>query len=158
MKKCTSCKEEKLLQYFYFKKLIKRYESKCKKCHNTISNQYYKIHKNSIRIYQKKYRKQNFEKIKVEKRKWHLKKYYKLTIEEYEFMKQQQDNKCLCCGEVKEKLVVDHNHVTEKVRSLICNKCNVLVGYLEKDNKAIKKAQNYINIFQKEEKFGYINA
>jgi len=41
-----------------------------------------------------------------------------------------QAGKCACCGGVR-KLVVDHNHKTGVVRGLICNYCNMAIGFIE---------------------------
>jgi len=46
-------------------------------------------------------------------------------------MWEKQDfGKCAICG-VRKKLVVDHDHRTEKVRGLLCYRCNIAVGYIE---------------------------
>ena len=62
----------------------------------------------------------------------HLKRKYNLTLEDYDRMMTEQNNKCAIC---KEKFTesfkdwnrpcVDHNHQTNKVRGLLCRKCNV---------------------------------
>lgn len=68
----------------------------------------------------------------------HLRHRYGLEPEEYLQMIAEQDNKCACCGKEGgdrrgSKLVVDHDHSTNKVRKLLCNRCNYIAGSLEDD-------------------------
>jgi len=60
-----------------------------------------------------------------------------------------QDAKCAICGqpekELRKKLVLDHNHTTDKVRGLLCNRCNSMLGGIE-DKDFLKKAINYLEI------------
>ncbi|MGH7974898.1 MAG: endonuclease domain-containing protein [bacterium] len=50
-------------------------------------------------------------------------KHYGITLIQYNDMVRRQNGKCLICDGFK-KLVIDHNHVTGKVRGLICRACN----------------------------------
>lgn len=43
------------------------------------------------------------------------------------------------------KSVVDHDHDTGKVRSLMCVRCNSLLGHIEKDQKLIPGLMDYLN-------------
>ena len=38
---------------------------------------------------------------------------------------------CPICEELK-KLVIDHNHLTNKLRDRICHRCNMALGFIEK--------------------------
>jgi hypothetical protein len=61
-------------------------------------------------------------------RKWKLKTKYGMTVEEYDEMLVEQDFRCKICKS-KEKLYIDHNHETDKVRGLLCNGCNLVLGW-----------------------------
>lgn len=63
-------------------------------------------------------------------------KRYGLTIEDYEKMIEDQNGQCLICEESPEKLHVDHDHTTGKIRGLLCHHCNVALGHA-KDNPII---------------------
>lgn len=85
-------------------------------------------------------------------RRINLKRHYSLTLEEYDKLSQQSDNKCYICEKEetahrkgqKFQLAVDHCHVTKKVRGLLCMSCNQALG-LFKDNEAIlEKAIQYL--------------
>lgn len=76
------------------------------------------------------------------KRAARIKSRYGITIEQYEGMAAKQGGKCAVCGEPPSdnntrahwngKLCIDHCHDTGKVRGLLCNDCNLAVGYTKK--------------------------
>ena len=54
------------------------------------------------------------------------------TIEQYDRLFASQDGACAICGIVTSRsLHADHDHSTGKIRALLCNRCNVGVGWLE---------------------------
>ena len=76
-------------------------------------------------------------------KRWRLQKEYGITLEDYESMLIEQNNKCLICnvnfngtGWDDDTAVVDHDHSTDKVRGLLCNICNRGLGMF-KDNKTL---------------------
>ena len=90
--------------------------------------------------------------IKKYKRAWHLLKNYGLTIEDYNKILGDQNNKCPICDE-KLKVIgindvrkpnIDHCHVTGKVRGILCHRCNKALGLLRDDIQIIERALNYI--------------
>lgn len=63
---------------------------------------------------------------------------YGISSDSYNKMLNEQCSKCDCCGKelkdkgkYKERPVVDHNHKTGKVRSLLCHKCNLALGNMD---------------------------
>ena len=57
----------------------------------------------------------------------------------------QQKGICLICKKIPTKrLAVDHNHKTEKVRGLLCIKCNSAIGFFQDDINLIKNAYKYL--------------
>ena len=73
-------------------------------------------------------------------------KKYNLTIEQYNKLIIEQDNKCLICGKPQEnkKLAIDHCHTTNKVRGLLCSRCNLGIGLFKDDPDLLLKAGQYI--------------
>ena len=59
-----------------------------------------------------------------------LKRAYGITLAEYQQMLEIQDGRCKICGKKpgKRMLDVDHCHKTNKVRGLLCSKCNIGLG------------------------------
>ena len=66
-----------------------------------------------------------------------------VTRVQWVIMYMDQDGKCYICKDQDCKLQVDHNHETGKIRKLLCNTCNRMVGYHESPNAV--KYLNYLN-------------
>ena len=81
----------------------------------------------------------------------HLEKTYGLTLEDYEEMVLEQDNRCYLCGEepsdVYGRLVVDHCHHTGKVRKLLCRMCNVHLSRIEACPEYFNRVKNYLDSY-----------
>ena len=79
-------------------------------------------------------------------------KKYGLTIENYNALKNQQDNKCMICNthenELNQRLAVDHCHTTGIVRGLLCGPCNTSLGLLKEDENIMKNMIEYIQRFK----------
>lgn len=67
-----------------------------------------------------------------------LQRTYGITVAEYERLEFQQEGMCRICDAVCPQgfLAVDHDHVTGKVRGLLCRLCNLAIGNL-RDNPAL---------------------
>lgn len=63
----------------------------------------------------------------------HLKKKYGITLDDFERMVEEQDGQCAICDAVMMPPHVDHNHLTGKVRRLLCFTCNGALHYLENE-------------------------
>lgn len=68
---------------------------------------------------------------------------YGITVEQRDLMVAQQSGKCAVC-EKEKPLVVDHDHGTGAVRSMVCNQCNVAIGMLGDDPNVIAAAAQYV--------------
>ena len=80
--------------------------------------------------YNRKWRKDNPEKHRAgQQRRWL--RQYGLTPETYEQLKKDQDYKCAICHKEK-KLNIDHDHKTKLVRGLLCDRCNWILGIIER--------------------------
>lgn len=75
-----------------------------------------------------------------------LRKKFGLSLEDYDAMMTKQDNRCAICGSYQtyKKLAVDHDHKTGKVRGLLCNDCNIGIGYLKDNEQTLENAIEYL--------------
>ena len=75
---------------------------------------------------------------------------YGLKEGEYKVLLEVQNGVCAICKrpQVSSKtnnLFIDHNHITGKVRGLLCNKCNVTIGMVEEDVSRLQKIIEYLD-------------
>jgi hypothetical protein len=75
----------------------------------------------------------------------HRKTCYGLTPEQYKEIFEFQQEVCAICREKSEKeLCVDHDHITNNVRGLLCYKCNSILGLLNDDEDTLLKVIDYL--------------
>lgn len=100
------------------------------------------------------------DKTKAERaREWHknnpektknsyLRKKYGITLIDYNRMLEEQNGVCkICKKDGKDRagaLHVDHCHITNKVRGLLCARCNIALGNLNDDPELFRKAIKYL--------------
>jgi len=86
------------------------------------------------------------KKVAALSRKWLLRRQYNLTLKQYDEMLKAQGGVCAICGEDngERNLVVDHNHETNKIRGLLCTKCNAALGLLGDDLPGLLAAASYL--------------
>ena len=120
----------------------------CKKCEN-IKRRHYIDHEDVRRRKiesEKEYRKRpEYARRKLGYR---LKAQYNISLEEFDAFCEKQNNVCAICGKPNKggkRLRVDHNHDTGKVRGLLCDCCNIGIGYFFDDTTALSSAINYLN-------------
>jgi len=98
----------------------------------------------------KKYYFKNIDKIKVYNKKNWLKRQYGITLDQYNQMLTVQDNRCAICNNpFTKRPCVDHNHLTGKVRQLLCVKCNSVLGFSEDNILILQNAIRYLEKWRK---------
>jgi hypothetical protein len=130
---CGSCKKKKsLIAFSNSPNRSSGVSGWCKECEN----------KNKRTKYQNRIRNSNLKK-------------YGLDETGYQKLLQKQEGKCKICG-IHETdapsvgssrrgiLCVDHNHVTNKIRGLLCSKCNTGLGLFFDDVSNLEKAILYL--------------
>ena len=115
---CTTCK--KLSDNFRPKSL-----TKCRDCENKSRREWYA---------------NNREQALAMVRRNHIKRKYGVTAEQYDDMKKLG---CGICGQ-KDSLVLDHDHISGKTRSMLCQNCNKGLGHFKDNPNLLKEAINYL--------------
>lgn len=116
---------------------------------------YYARNRDKVKAKSEIYRKENRERIRETQRVKRLEYEYNLTQPEYEAKLTEQNNVCPICDRTptlrkgrKLLFVVDHNHTTNKVRSLLCDSCNLAIGHLEEDIDRALKLIEYLKYWK----------
>ena len=78
-----------------------------------------------------------------------LRRKYGITVADFDAMILSQGNKCAICGDGPNGNPmhfphIDHCHTTNKVRGLLCRKCNHAVGLLKDDPKIFLAGAAYL--------------
>lgn len=84
-----------------------------------------------------------------------LQRVYGLSLAEYEAMERAQGGVCAICRKGTSyrrkdgspgRLAVDHDHNTGRIRGLLCDQCNRMIGHLDKDPVRALGALVYLGI------------
>ena len=81
------------------------------------------------------------------KRRSDLRLKYGLTIEQYDQMHEAQGGRCAVCSR-KTRLCVDHDHVVNANRKLLCGRCNGVLGYVKESVPLLRRMITYLKQFQ----------
>jgi hypothetical protein len=164
MKTCTKCGFPKELSEF-----SKRSEDKgtlqswCRCCQSEYNALYRENNSDKTLIRSRKYYENNREKeisrtstnqkrrpIRS-RRNAQLRYKYGIDVLQYDELFNKQNGCCYICGtpqyELKKRLSVDHNHLTEEVRGLLCTRCNQLLGHALDSIDLLSKAITYLQKF-----------
>lgn len=158
IKTCNRCKQKKKItnEEEYFDKVCKDCDKKYKELDKQIKekkiNRTYNIlakNKKYIKFkikypeYYKNYYRMHPEKFKASI----FKKKYNLSIEQYNIMLDYQNYRCDICGILFDKYKrpeIDHNHITGKVRAILCSSCNKLISNCNEKIDILNSAQSYL--------------
>ncbi len=108
------------------------------------------------------YRKKNREKCFSMVARSTLKRMYGMTGDDYAVLLKSQHGVCAICKQTERKIVngepqnlsVDHDHVTGKVRGLLCSRCNLFLGRIEDSIQILCSAIDYLSPITLEEVIG----
>ena len=133
------------------------------------NKEYVSKNRDKLNLYQREYRQKNLEKVRGYSKKYYaqnknkkkeyqskrfnqikearLRRNFNLTLNEFNKMLKNQNNKCVICNSnftIVKKPCVDHDHETNQVRELLCQKCNTVVGFVYEDLNIVNNLYNYI--------------
>lgn len=119
------------------------------------SKQYYLEHKDELREYKRKYQKRNYSydnRDREKLRRYRLGRKFGITPEQYNEMLIKQNGVCAIClkpeircvkGRIS-NLAIDHNHITGKIRGLLCYSCNIGLGMFKDNSQTLRNAILYL--------------
>lgn len=120
---------------------------RCLECRVLASNTYQRTNKAKLHVYRATWRDKNRADYKLRMRK-NVLAAYGLTLETYDALYQLQGGRCGICTtsqkELRKTLHVDHDHVTGRVRGLLCSSCNRAIGWLKDDPAVLDRAAKYL--------------
>ena len=127
MFKCVRCKESKpATEYYVNKSKASGREGTCKECRREQGKKAFRMHR------------------------------YGISIEEFKEMVQTRKGRCdICCMQFDNALCVDHDHKVKNkgkrgsMRGLLCNRCNLAIGYLNDSIENICRAAVYLMAYKR---------
>lgn len=120
----------------------------CRKCRREYRQKWLSVNGNKERLrgFQREWSQTN----KVYWRERMLRNKYGLTEAEYDDISNNQGGVCKICGGknnstgTEKRLVVDHDHLSGKVRGLLCDRCNQGIGLLQESETVLVSAIDYL--------------
>lgn len=153
---CIRCGERRPIDDFYKdKRSLNGRIRRCSRCHRAHQDSWKKANAPSVAAANRAWRIRNREASHRKYRRRWLRKNYGITVEQYEEMLSAQDGRCAICGSMEtssergklRRLSVDHDHRTGKVRHLLCNRCNRVLGFIKEDRDLLRKVDSYLASF-----------
>lgn len=137
LRTCTKCGQTKPAASFGLRHDSGKPKGECRECTNVYARKW----KSDTDYYRKGFRPTALRR-------------YGLTTESYDAMFDAQNGKCAICGQHEQvsragkaiKLAVDHDHVTGKVRALLCGHCNRTIGLLQENQETLTKMAEYLRL------------
>jgi hypothetical protein len=79
----------------------------------------------------------------------HLQRTYGISLAEYQDMFDDQSGQCACCNTAEpggrwNTFQVDHDHVTNEVRQLLCKDCNIVLGIVQDSPEHLMRLIQYL--------------
>lgn len=87
-----------------------------------------------------------------------LRQRYGITLAEYNAQLRRQAHRCAICRRPEtmrykngtlRRLAVDHDHVTGRLRGLLCHRCNILVWAFEENHTTLTAIEDYLDAFRR---------
>lgn len=158
VKLCTKCKKEISVCNFRKRNYKQKHllHSWCKFCEAAYTRQYCKNTKHASRKrwakehreYLNEYRRRKYKENPLQSKNWELKTKYGITLKEWKEMFEKQGKACAICGvpvpNTKNVWHTDHDHKTEKVRGILCGKCNAIIGFSGESISTLQATINYL--------------
>lgn len=140
---CIRCQEWKPLDQFYRRPGRPSGVSRCKKCVKETTD------KQAVRAAGRRYRARQLAADPDFDRRLNIRRLYGMSLEEFDGMLKQQGGGCAVCQGPplgKGQFHVDHCHDSNRIRGLLCHKCNVALGMVQDDIEHLRKLIAYLEL------------
>ena len=113
------------------------------------SKKYFEEHPELVKKYADR-QKQKYQKLTDEQKRTcgstasYRKYYLGVSPEKFDAMLISQDGRCEICNDPLHKTCLDHNHTTKKVRDILCDNCNKLLGHAKEKIDILVSAIQYL--------------
>ena len=118
-------------------------EENSKRC-----KKYYRENKKYRKKYLKKWYCKNKNDVLQHQRWYVIKSKFGITLDDYNRILENQHELCAICGKhsstFSRNFAVDHCHVTDKIRGLLCLNCNTMLGKVNDDINILERAIAYL--------------
>jgi hypothetical protein len=143
MRTCTACNETKPLAAFSRDKRP-GHQARCKECRKAEVNAWRTKNREAYNASERR-------KYLESPAKWerHLKSKYGITAKVYDDLLAAQNGACAICArtasDLGETLAVDHDHVTDAIRGLLCAMCNRMLGCARDVSDVLRSGAAYLD-------------
>lgn len=142
-KSCRLCGESKPLTEFYkHAGSNDGLRGECKECAK--ANRTARYHGEDHKIRRRELRGRNVDNVRRIKRESWFRSKYGIAPAEHTAMLNAQNHKCAICGDPLAPGHVDHDHVTGRVRSILCMSCNTGLGQFKDSPARLLQAAAYL--------------
>lgn len=132
--RCPKCGEMKPREDYYG---VRKRSGWCRVCSRAKSAAYYAANKERQKAKHREWVAANKARVAAHK----AKSAYGIPLDEFEQL--MREGKCAICGS-PERLRIDHCHVSERVRGVLCDSCNKGLGFFKDDPRRLRAALRYL--------------
>jgi hypothetical protein len=115
----------------------------CKQCDKEVHNQYVDLNRDKIN--EQNYRCQQ----SPQGRETYYQRNFGISLDFYNQQLSKQENRCAGCdthiSQLKQRLAVDHNHITGQIRGLLCGNCNRSLGLIKESRETLQRLADYLD-------------
>lgn len=145
-KNCKQINPQPLSNFYKDVRTSDGCRGQCKSCVKLIKQKYFEKHRKRELNKLKQWKKANPDKV----RESNLRNNYGITLEQYDTMLKEQHKCCAICftnepGGNNGNFCVDHSHVTNKIRGLLCYSCNIALGMIKDSIHTSKRITKYLS-------------
>ena len=146
LKHCPGCKKALSFDEFSTGGTSNEFASRCKQCANIAARK--RSDREDVKAAARAKYVENKKRIRDDR----LRAKFGISLAEYNEKLALQMGICPGCGMTPEEnckdLAVDHNHITGKIRGLLCGKCNAALGFMNDNKRICENLIQYLNIWE----------